>query len=535
MGLGYSKQSYEKSDAEDVDHTSVSEGEDPEESLALPRKRIKHPLDPDRCLEDVALPIHLNPENKLLLPPESSNEEDSDETASYNAGPQFILELPMSSFRKFPALCSVPSPTTKRCGIKSSKSSTTMPASTALRGTFIICEVPTSSGTRLGGRERNTRRQAEMERQTKAMMPLEDSWKYYQELFHHLKALRYGLRRFTSLFKVTITPAAHGTIFNPLYGTPIVRAFPYGLNYPIPRGWPEGWESKPEAEPWVLEEHAAKWPGCRIVPRILVEERQHHRVSELLIDSNRLETGLNYCLFEQPSDEYRDIASILQQPGFGRLHLSLLVGQQQYEGTEWRSLRSGLLLKALSEAKDLQHFDFTTDIGDLVRAHYYLPPLLQDIFPVRCWPRLQHFGLCNYTIEQPDLVKFLSLLPQTLRSVELSFLRFLDGNYHDLLTEMRTKLDWRERRTRPSITIALGMQGRETGEAIWLEKETEDFLYDGGDNPFGLERRTEPWVHYGFGTVRDALDPDFERPWLNNLELVRLGYLKTHEFYEAIF
>lgn len=51
-------------------------------------------------------------------------------------------------------------------------------------------------------------------------------------------ALIYGLKRFPALRRMTITPAAHGWIFAPLYETPMIRALLKGLNYPILCGWP---------------------------------------------------------------------------------------------------------------------------------------------------------------------------------------------------------------------------------------------------------------------------------------------------------
>lgn len=76
-------------------------------------------------------------------------------------------------------------------------------------------------------------------------MPLIESWAYYQQLIRQqdeilqsgtdITALAYALSRFPSLYRVTVTPAAHGFLFNPLYATPIIREFPIGFNYPIPR------------------------------------------------------------------------------------------------------------------------------------------------------------------------------------------------------------------------------------------------------------------------------------------------------------
>ncbi|KAL7900938.1 hypothetical protein HDV63DRAFT_402331 [Trichoderma sp. SZMC 28014] len=82
-------------------------------------------------------------------------------------------------------------------------------------------------------------------RRVHAELPLEESWAFYQMLLRQQEdviangadadALRYGLQRFPALRKVTGTPATHGRLFTPLYEPPMIRAFPYGFNYPIPR------------------------------------------------------------------------------------------------------------------------------------------------------------------------------------------------------------------------------------------------------------------------------------------------------------
>ncbi|KAH8671424.1 hypothetical protein BX600DRAFT_496129 [Xylariales sp. PMI_506] len=79
-------------------------------------------------------------------------------------------------------------------------------------------------------------------------LPLETCWEYYQDLLLQEKevlisnadteALRYGLARFTSLQKITVTPAAHGILFTPLCETPMIRSSPPGFQYPLPRTWP---------------------------------------------------------------------------------------------------------------------------------------------------------------------------------------------------------------------------------------------------------------------------------------------------------
>ena len=88
----------------------------------------------------------------------------------------------------------------------------------------------------------------ERAKQMEAQLPLNVSYAYYQGLLMQqesvlstqadIEALKYGITRFPALKRITITPAAHGALYTPLYETPMIRAFPYGFNYLIPRAWP---------------------------------------------------------------------------------------------------------------------------------------------------------------------------------------------------------------------------------------------------------------------------------------------------------
>ncbi|KAL6399947.1 hypothetical protein AUP68_17357 [Ilyonectria robusta] len=64
---------------------------------------------------------------------------------------------------------------------------------------------------------------------------------------------------------------------------------PYGLNYPIPRGWPVkkpgGWESMPSWQSSSSEEDALdynRWRGFCIITRALAREK--HNISEFVVD-----------------------------------------------------------------------------------------------------------------------------------------------------------------------------------------------------------------------------------------------------------
>ncbi|KAK3295296.1 uncharacterized protein B0H64DRAFT_394790 [Chaetomium fimeti] len=369
---------------------------------------------------------------------------------------------------------------------------------------------------------------------------LEESWAHYQvllrqqdEVIHSgadAEAFRYGLERFTSLKRVTVTPFAHGFWLTPLYETPMIRAFPRGFNYPIPRTWPVNDKAeRPVAHRWneMSEDEKDRWRGFRIVTRELAKA-ERCGVSELFIDVNHLLSGINCTIFSEPSAEYDNLLNLLRRQGFRRLDLALTVGDQGYE-EEWSAFRSGYLRRALSETSDLEHISLRTDEDeqdpdwsqDPVR--HFVP--LNTILPVDNWPFLRHFGLSQFLVRQGDLISLLARLPTTLRSVELSHLVFLQGNYRDFLGEMRDSLNWRTRARskRPKIRLAIPI--RQSSElSIWVDKEVDEFLYADGMNPF--QTTDGHTVPYGVGVVRDVFNPNHERPNLSLPGLADAGYIK---------
>ncbi|KAH7108622.1 hypothetical protein B0J13DRAFT_579688 [Dactylonectria estremocensis] len=384
-------------------------------------------------------------------------------------------------------------------------------------------------------------------KQFDAQMPISQSWDLYQQLLQQQdkvlssradeEALKYGLRRFPSLRRITITPAAHGFLFEPLYETPMIRSFPYGFNYPIPRGWPATHsESRgPKMLPWNDENEDVKerWRGFRIVTRVLAQTETKHHVSELILDAHQLNTGLHCRIFDQPCAEQDDLAALIRRPGFRRLDLSLSVGGQ--EGDRWCSYRSGHMRRILANAADLEHISLRTNVvgnPEHRRGEWNRLPRSNDeisggtmdhfnplhaIFPVEKWQRLHHFGLSGSLVTQDDVFSFLSTLPGTVRSVELSFLMFLDhgGNYRDLLYDMREKLGWRKRpaHERPRVTIEVDMPGkRQDGRSVSVSDDVHSFLYGESVNPFGTEKGEFPNKVLNNRVARDQFDPAYERP-----------------------
>ncbi|KAL6399948.1 hypothetical protein AUP68_17358 [Ilyonectria robusta] len=120
---------------------------------------------------------------------------------------------------------------------------------------------------------------------------------------------------------------------------------------------------------------------------------------------------------------------MLRKPGFRRIDLAFLVDGQSYRS--WKAFCNGQLRPALALATDLEHVSLCTNVPYEVsnkiwaenNIRYFVP--LRAIFQVESWPKLGHFGLSGFAVQQDDIISLLAALPPTLRSVELSFLYFL--------------------------------------------------------------------------------------------------------------
>ncbi|KAM0279863.1 hypothetical protein ACHAO9_011489 [Fusarium lateritium] len=347
------------------------------------------------------------------------------------------------------------------------------------------------------------------------LMPPRESLQYYTQLVKeqdHVfesgadkEAFQFALQhsRFPHLTKVTVTPAAHGFLFLPLYETPMIRAFPYGFTCPIPRGWscagnihvpqrPESWE----------EDKQRKWRGVQIVSHLLADPEVAHNISELSFDNHKLLTGINYHIFDQPNKEYDNLCRTFERPGFKKVTLSVLEGK---------------IRRALAKAHDLEEITFQTDYP--VDETCWTGPAkdtvsLFDIFPLG--KRLKHFGLSGMQVTQEELISVLETLSHTLKSIELSFLSVIrgTGNYAGILADIRDKLGWRYRpiddRIRVRILVRLN---QDAGRYICLDKEVNDYLYGDGLPPFGVNGGGNSYamITPGAGMQYDEFDPDFVR------------------------
>lgn len=382
-----------------------------------------------------------------------------------------------------------------------------------------------------------------------AQPPCEVMWEHYKELLIQQAevilaeddafALQYGLERFPSLRKITVTPATHGVPFTPLYQTPMIRALPYGFNYPIPRGWPaaEAYDRlripqwKGDSDEVLL--HRSRWRGYRIVTQTLAHV--DHKISELVIDVSLLNTGLNAHIFDQPCDELDNLIAILCNLGFRRLDLALLIDRQDEIG--WPAFRNGRLYRALSLPSALEHISLRTnthydpDSDDWAAGTEHFIGL-RNIFPIHEWPKLKHFGLSGFIVQLDDLMSLLAALPETIRSIELSFLIFQKdyGTHRKLLRSIRDTLGWQGRAIseRPKLSMAWNQSSpvpRE-GRAIWLDNQVNQYIYSEGKNPF--TEACPDHIEYGIGIEKDLFEPAHERPHVGLVELAEMGICRRN-------
>ncbi|KAL7894265.1 hypothetical protein HDV63DRAFT_159318 [Trichoderma sp. SZMC 28014] len=381
--------------------------------------------------------------------------------------------------------------------------------------------------------------------QLDAQMSLAESWEHYQELLEQQdqvletgddeSALKYGLTRFPSLQRITITPAAHGFLFYPLYETPMIRAFPKGFLYPIPRGWPmpHGYNLVTyQLKPWSDQEEKPKWRGFCIVTRELANLSEQATIPKLVLDAHHLHTGLNAHIFEERSDEYDNLVKVIERPGFTRLDLDLLCEQQTVRG--WPCLRNGMLKRALSAVKDPHSFSLRTVTNfvegqrSLTEQDFIPPPL--TFIPVDKWQNLNHFGLSRALVRQQDVLSLLKALPKTLRSVELSFLHFRPRNfgYQSLVDGMRNTLGWGDRikEERPKVIIRFTFANCRPPHPYYdVNDAVTKYIHGERDqNPFPNATFDRPAP--GTYMVHQTFLPLYTRPTTDSEELKRLGILK---------
>ncbi|KAK7991127.1 hypothetical protein PG990_015407 [Apiospora arundinis] len=364
---------------------------------------------------------------------------------------------------------------------------------------------------------------------TRPIIPISESWAFYQQLLlqqqevlqsnAHVRAFEdaWVKRRFPALRTITITPAAHGRLFYPLFQTPMIRSFPPGFIYNVPRGWPVRGDMIPKAEEW--DDDGEDWPAFRAVTSIVARhlDHHHHPLPQLRLDAFELPTGLNIRVFEEPCRALTDFTALVAHPAFQHLHLDLLIGAQERSG--WPAFTRGHLARALSAAQ-LHSLSIQTDAFADESEWASFCVSLRTVCPPASLAAVRHFALGGFCVREDDLLQTLAALPraflQTVRLRDVSLVP-QEGDGDDVngtarfcrfLERVRDELQWRG----VKLTIGVPPGWEMAGLTLWVD--VDDFLYRGGPNPFELERST-PVVISGFGTWKDRFNASYERPNLD--------------------
>ncbi|KAK6217886.1 hypothetical protein LQW54_003174 [Pestalotiopsis sp. IQ-011] len=359
-------------------------------------------------------------------------------------------------------------------------------------------------------------------------MPTAEAWAYYTELLEqqrqvlaskaHIRAFEKHIGSFPALRRITINPATCGMLFNPLYESPMVRAFPSGFIGPLSRSWQNRYKQLGiDQLKWDLRasrvEGPPNWQGIRTIARVLSEGRDGGIVTDLHIETRRLGAGLTLMRFSEECHETLEhFVALLARPGIKHLHLELAVnGTPRQSKLFRRSLGNAAAGKAL-EHLHIGTKDPASNYPFLLNREAYIR--LDTFFDPSQFSRLRHFGLSHFDVDCFGLWRFLDALPETLRSVELSMVHFMhnQGNFRLFLQEMRDQSGWPARDPKPTLRIYLPdtlTAGHRGIRQVRLDDELTEFLYEGGVNPFQGDDGNQ--ILRGCGMIEDVFDAQYKK------------------------
>ncbi|UZP37209.1 hypothetical protein NXS19_005025 [Fusarium pseudograminearum] len=350
----------------------------------------------------------------------------------------------------------------------------------------------------LGTTERWPGDVARMRQLAAAMGPVE-SIEIYKELLRgqssvlesgaDIKAFEYALNRFTSLRRVTISNKTHGRLFMPVYQTPMIRSFPYGFVHALPRPFlAPCFQNNKERKTWVTR-------GVRNTLRALAKHGKHN-VSEFIIDEEMVfGIGLN------DETTLADLYSLVQRPGFRRLHLHNRHPIQAYKLLEKARTLHSLRFRLVDYDPSHRWDAWAAQASDRVpvQMNTYLE------FPMPLSQSLQKLAITGYGVDADSLAGLGSFSFPSLPGVAFCFLLPLDTC----------------RPLRPKVTIIFSQDvSCFAGKLLKIDSEVNKFLYEDGENPFLPVQQSHeypPWHNIvrmcsGKGVWIDELDPECERP-----------------------
>ncbi|OBS23459.1 hypothetical protein FPOA_04008 [Fusarium poae] len=345
-----------------------------------------------------------------------------------------------------------------------------------------------------------------------------------------IKVFEYALDRFPLLRRVTISTKAHGRLFMPMYETPMIRSFPYGFVYHLPDlsgqsvyGYDSSllWEDEQSGNrPKYTVHRRGVCSSLRMLAR-----HERHKVSEFIIEDLTRINWIPVSKFDNKGYALADLKSLIQRPGFSRLHLFAddPKGHEILEKVE--NLRSLRICGRWSDA--------------------YLQ------FPRCVMQSLQNLELDKLELEAHNFMTFVGPL-NSLRSLQLRYAIFSrqygveeetdpnpTGNPHEFLNALKEN-DWCSRSSRPKVTIELVDGSWYEGQMLRLDSDVDEFLYENGENPFVPDKfevfhghsyfvsQDMDKICEGKGIEVDEYDPEYERPNFDDETRERLGIASTH-------
>lgn len=322
-----------------------------------------------------------------------------------------------------------------------------------------------------------------------------------------IEAFKEGLAAFTELERVIVTSEAYRPhIMSPFYQTPFIKSLPLGFNYPAP--WPWMPDERNEALSELnMDDIRTHWHGVVAVLEALAhfDERP---VPELVIDTRYEHAGIAWQFFESPSPELQNLETVCQR--LRRLDLAINTFCT-FGNPGLQQLPHSQLSAVLAKATSMESFSLHTASGEDYPIENDMRNVL-SVVPLESWPLLRHITLSSIPVTFANLVQFFKRLPERLKSVQLVNVDLprKGSTYKALLETCRDELCWTSGRSRLIVGMEEGGSLSNTWK-IWIEDEIADFLAGRGPNPF-VGMVSENYIQFGFGTIRDDLDPNFSKP-----------------------
>ncbi|KAH7398480.1 hypothetical protein BKA66DRAFT_407303 [Pyrenochaeta sp. MPI-SDFR-AT-0127] len=369
-------------------------------------------------------------------------------------------------------------------------------------------------------------------------MSTEDSYLLYQRLYQEeqdiikrqvdVAALQRALGDFPSLRRITLTSEVwRPWNLYPNYDTPFYRSLPPGFRKPSVFPWtgyrPQATIAQPAHPHKILSERgmdslASDWRGYSIIVAALLNT-SNSQIDEFIIDAGNESIGISHQLFASPNSDYSNTVRM-----FRHLHLKRLklVINSQSSGSGPDSIHSsGLLKRALHEARHLEHFEF--DPHWRARSHQYgvrasfFDPM--HFLPENLLSRLRTFALRNVQVEENKLQYMLedmvSVEQVTLDNIGLTG---DEGSWFHFFNRLKLYYATSPMVSRPNFEWKKPFEDEDDDNFNYkrcylVDGQLVAFLYENADCPFEYEGGQQ--LGFNMGWVVDDWDKSYrvKRIW----------------------